>query len=41
MKAFNRIFSAVTVAIILLFAVVNMILAADKTDGSKIGRAHV
>ena len=29
MKAFNRIFSVVAVAVILLFAVVNMILAAD------------
>ncbi|EOS35497.1 hypothetical protein C808_04700 [Lachnospiraceae bacterium M18-1] len=41
MKAFNRIFSAVTVAIILLFAVVNMILAADKTDGSRPYRVEI
>jgi len=41
MKAFNRIFSAVTVAIILLFAVVNMILAADKTDGSRQYRVEI
>ncbi len=41
MKAFNRIFSAVTVAIILLFAVMNMILAADKTDGSRPYRVEI
>ena len=41
MKAFNRIFSAVTVAIILLFAVVNMIFAADKTDGSRQYRVEI
>ena len=41
MKAFNRFFSAVTVAIILLFAVVNMILAADKTDGSRQYRVEI
>ena len=41
MKAFNRIFSAVAVAIILLFAVVNMILAADKTDGSRQYRVEI
>ncbi len=41
MKAFNRIFSAVTVAIILLFTVVNMILAADKTDGSRQYRVEI
>lgn len=41
MKAFNRIFSAVTVAIILLFAVVNMILAADKADGSRQYRVEI
>ena len=41
MKAFNRIFSAVTVAIILLFVVVNMILAADKTDGSRQYRVEI
>ena len=41
MKAFNRIFSAVTVAIILLFTVVNMILAAYKTDGSRQYRVEI
>ena len=41
MKAFNRFFSAVTVAIILLFAVVNMIFAADKTDGSRQYRVEI
>ena len=41
MKAFNRIFSAVTVAIILLFTVANMILAADKTDGSRQYRVEI
>ena len=41
MKAFNKIFSAVTAAIILLFAVVNMILAADKTDGSRPYRVEI
>ena len=41
MKAFNRFFSAVTVAIILLFAVVNMIFAADKTDGSMQYRVEI
>ena len=41
MKAFNRIFSAVTVAIILFFTVVNMILAADKTDGSRQYRVEI
>ena len=40
MKAFNRIFSAVMVVIILLFAVVNMI-AADKTDGSRPYRVEI
>ena len=41
MKAFNRIFSAITVAIILLFAVVNMILAADRTDGGRQYRVEI
>ena len=41
MKAFNRIFSAITAAIILLFVVVNMILAADKTDGSRPYRVEI
>ena len=40
MKSFNRIFSAVMVVIILLFAVVNMI-AADKTDGSRPYRVEI
>lgn len=41
MKAFNRIFSAVAVAVILLFAVVNMILAADKTDDGRPYRVEI
>ena len=41
MKAFNRIFSAVAVAIILLFAVVNMILAAEETDGGRRYRVEI
>ena len=41
MKAFNRIFSAVTVTIVLLFAIVNMIFAADKTDGSRQYRVEI
>ena len=41
MKAFNRIFSVVAVAVILLFAVVNLILAADKTDGSRQYRVEI
>ena len=41
MKAFNRIFLAVAVAIILLFTVVNMILAADKTDGDRRYRVEI
>ncbi len=41
MKAFNRIFSAVTVAMTLLFTVGNMILAADKTDGSRQYRVEI
>ncbi len=41
MKAFNRIFSAVTVAMILLFAVVNMILAADKTNDGRLYRVEI
>lgn len=41
MKAFNRFFSAVAVAIILLFAVVNMILFADKTDRSRQYRVEI
>ncbi len=41
MKAFNRIFSAVAITIILLFVVVNMILAADKTNGSRQYRVEI
>ncbi len=41
MKAFNRIFSAVAAAVILLFAVMNMILAADKTDGGRQYRVEI
>ena len=41
MKAFNRIFSAVAAAIILLFAVVNMVLAAGKTDRSRPYRVEI
>ena len=41
MKAFNRFFSIVAVAIILLFVVVNVILAADKTDGSRQYRVEI
>ena len=41
MKAFNRFFSAVTVAVILLFTVANLILAADKTDGSRQYRVEI
>jgi len=41
MKAFNRVFSIVAIAIILLFVVVNVILAADKTDGSRQYRVEI
>lgn len=41
MKAFNRVFSVVAIAIILLFVVVNMILAADKTDGGRQYRVEI
>jgi len=41
MKAFNRVFSAVTIIIILLFVVVNTILAADKTNGSRQYRVEI
>ncbi len=41
MKAFNRVFSAVAITIILLFVVGNMILAADKTDGSRQYRVEI
>ncbi len=41
MKAFNRIFSAAAVVVMLLFAVVNMILAADKIDGGRLYRVEI
>lgn len=41
MKAFNRIFLAVAAAVILLFIVINMILAADKTDGGRLYRVEI
>ena len=41
MKAFNRVFTVVVIAIILLFVVVNMILAAGKTDGSRQYRVEI
>lgn len=41
MKAFNRILSAVAVVVILLFVVVNIILAADKTDGGRLYRVEI
>jgi len=41
MKAFNRIFTTVAVAMILLFAVMNMILFADKTDGGRLYRVEI
>ena len=41
MKAFNRVFSAVAITIILLFVVGNKILAADKTDGSRQYRVEI
>ena len=41
MKAFNRIFLAVTIVVILLFAVVNMTLATDKADGSRLYRVEI
>ena len=41
MKAFNKIFSVVTIAVILLFIVVNIILAADRTDGSRQYRVEI
>ena len=41
MKAFNRIFSVVAVAVILLFAVVNLILAADKTNNGRLYRVEI
>ena len=41
MKAFNRIFSVVAVAVILLSAVVNIILAADKTKDGRLYRVEI
>ncbi len=41
MKAFNRIFLAVAAVIILLFAVVNMLLAADRSDGGRLYRVEI
>lgn len=41
MKAFDRILSAVVAAVILLFVVVNIILAADKTDGGRLYRVEI
>lgn len=41
MKAFNRIFSVVVAVVILLFAAVNIILAADKTDGGRPYRVEI
>ena len=41
MKAFNGILSVVVVAVILLFAVVNLILAADKTNDGRPYRVEI
>lgn len=41
MKAFNRIFSVVAVAVMLLSAVVNIILAADKTKDGRLYRVEI
>ncbi len=41
MKVFNRIFLTVVVAITLLFTVVNMLLAAGKTDGGRRYRVEI
>lgn len=41
MKAFNRIFTAVAATVILLFAVMNILLAADKTDGGRLYRVEI
>ena len=41
MKAFNRILSVVAVSVILLFAVVNLILAADKTNDGRLYRVEI
>ena len=41
MKAFNRILSVVAVSVILLFAVVNLILTADKTNDGRLYRVEI
>lgn len=41
MKAFNRILLAVAVVVILLFTVVNIILAADTTDSGRLYRVEI
>lgn len=41
MRAFNRIFSAVAAAVILLFAAVNIILAAGRTDSGRPYRVEI
>ena len=41
MKAFNRILSVVAVVVILLFAVVNLILATDKTNDGRLYRVEI
>jgi len=41
MKAFDRILLAAAIAVILLFAVVNMIFAAHKTDGGRLYRVEI
>lgn len=41
MKAFNRIFTVVAVAVILLSAVVNVIFAADKTKDGRLYRVEI
>lgn len=41
MKAFNRIFSAVAALVLLLFVAVNVLLAADGTDGGRPYRVEI
>ena len=41
MKAFNRILTAAAATVILLFAIVNMILAADKANGGRPYRVEI
>lgn len=41
MKVFNRVFSVAAIAIILLFVVVNMVLADDKADGNRQYRVEI